>query len=181
MEPCAETVARWLEDDERAPRKQRHTAKRVFGRLVAECGFGGSRPTVGRFVREWGRSEGPAPSGGFLGLGRPAGAARGDYGSAMAVPGGVEADVRALAIALPHSNARWAVCSMSQRSECPRGPMLLRVSEHIGGVPPVVVPDNATEAGRRLAGVVRESSLFLSFRQHCGFGARLCNPHPGHD
>jgi len=41
------------------------------------------------------------------------------------------------------------------------------------------VLDNATEAGRRLAGVVRESGLFTAFRQHLGFEVRFCNPYAG--
>ena len=45
----------------------------------------------------------------------------------------------------------------------------------------MVVLDNATEAGRRLAGIVRESSLFLAFRQHHGFEVRFCNPRSGHE
>lgn len=180
MEAYAGTVARWLEDDLKAPRKQHHTAEKVFDRLVAERGFEGSRSTAERFVREWRRSRDLPLSEGFLELDWPAGTAQGDYGNAVAVPGGVEADVRALAIALPHSNARWAVCSMSQRSEC-LCESLPRIFGHIGGVPPVVVPGNATEAGRRLSGIVRESSLFLAFRQHCGFEARFCNPYSGHE
>lgn len=180
MEAYAETISRWLEDDLKAPRKQRHTAKKVFDRLVDERGFKGSLSTVERFVREWRRSRDLPLSEGFLELDWPAGTAQGDYGNAVAVLGGVETDVHALAITLPHSNARWAVCSMSQRSEC-LCESLLRIFEHIGGVPPVVVLDNATEAGRRLSGIVRESTLFLAFRQHYGFEARFCNPYAGHE
>lgn len=36
-----------------APRKQRHTAKRVFDRLVDERGYEGSYSTVRRFVLDW--------------------------------------------------------------------------------------------------------------------------------
>ena len=35
MEPHADVVAGWLESDRDRPRKQRHTARRVFDRLVA--------------------------------------------------------------------------------------------------------------------------------------------------
>ena len=33
LDPFKETIDQWLEDDRKAPRKQRHTAKRVFVRL----------------------------------------------------------------------------------------------------------------------------------------------------
>jgi len=180
MEPFAEIVASWLEADERAPRKQRHTAKKVYDRLVAEHSFAGSRSTVERFVRDWRDSRAPSPAGGFLELGWNAGTAQGDYGNAVATLGGTEEDVHVLVVTLPHSNGRWATCSMSQRPECLCESML-QVFEHIGGVPQVMVLDNATEAGRRLAGVVRESSLFAAFRHHHGFEVRFCNPHAGHE
>ncbi|MCY7287736.1 MAG: IS21 family transposase, partial [Cryobacterium sp.] len=44
------TVEAWLGEDQRRPRKQRHTAKRVFDRLVAEKSFTGSYSPVQRFV-----------------------------------------------------------------------------------------------------------------------------------
>ena len=39
MGPVAEIVKGWLEDDLSRPRKQRHTAKRIWERLVAEYEF----------------------------------------------------------------------------------------------------------------------------------------------
>ena len=53
--------------------------------------------------------------------------------------------------------------------------------EHIGGVPPLVVFDNATEVGRRVCGEIRESSLFKAFRMHYGFDAAFANPDSGHE
>ena len=180
MAPYADEVRGWLEADGRAPRKQRHTAKRVYDRLVDERGFDGSLSTVERFVREWREARDPSPTDGFLELGWPAGAAQGDYGNATAVLGGSEVALHELVVSFPHSNGRFCVCSMSQRSECLCESMM-RVFEHVGGVPHTLVLDNATEAGRRLAGVVRESGLFTAFRQHLGFEVRFCNPYAGHE
>lgn len=42
----------WLQDDREAPRKQRHTARRIFNRLVKEHGFPGAESTVRHCVRE---------------------------------------------------------------------------------------------------------------------------------
>ena len=36
--PWAATIDAWLEDDKSVPRKQRHTARRIFQRLVDEHG-----------------------------------------------------------------------------------------------------------------------------------------------
>ena len=64
MAPYADEVRGWLEADGRAPRKQRHTAKRVYDRLVDERGFDGSLSTVERFVREWREATRPRCSAG---------------------------------------------------------------------------------------------------------------------
>ena len=50
LSPFLPLIKRWLEDDEKAPRKQRHTARRIYHRLVDEAGFRGSEPTVRRAV-----------------------------------------------------------------------------------------------------------------------------------
>ena len=55
--PALEGNGAWvesvLEADAGAPRKQRHTARRIYDRLVEERGFEGSYSTVRRFVRDW--------------------------------------------------------------------------------------------------------------------------------
>jgi hypothetical protein len=51
--PWTEVIDSWLEADERVPRKQRHTARRVWQRLGAEHGAVLSEVTVSRYVRCW--------------------------------------------------------------------------------------------------------------------------------
>jgi len=53
MEAYLPRIAQILEADKSAPKKQRHTAKRVFDRLVEEHGFDGSYSSVKEAVREW--------------------------------------------------------------------------------------------------------------------------------
>src|SRR6056297_559368 len=50
--PFTETVDGWLRGDQDRPRKQRHTARRVFDRLVTEFNFTGSESNVRKYVRE---------------------------------------------------------------------------------------------------------------------------------
>ena len=40
----------WLESDREAPKKQRHTARRIYNRLVEEHGYDGGESTVRRYV-----------------------------------------------------------------------------------------------------------------------------------
>ena len=44
LDPYKPLIDKWLEADRFMPRKQRHTARRVYDRLVAEQGFDGSYP-----------------------------------------------------------------------------------------------------------------------------------------
>ena len=49
LEPVMALIDAWLSAAQTAPRKQRHTAKRIFDRLVAEHGFAGSERIVFKF------------------------------------------------------------------------------------------------------------------------------------
>ncbi|MEP7180134.1 MAG: IS21 family transposase, partial [Pseudonocardiales bacterium] len=50
IDPFAAVIDGWLVDDQNAPKKQRHTARRVLQRLVAEHGATVSEVTVSRYV-----------------------------------------------------------------------------------------------------------------------------------
>lgn len=52
LEPYKEIIREWLREDQSAPPKQTHTARRIFDRLVAECHFTGGESTVRTFVRK---------------------------------------------------------------------------------------------------------------------------------
>jgi transposase len=50
--PYLKIIDKWLEDDKQRPKKQRHTAVRVYNRLKQEHSFTGAATTVNRYVRE---------------------------------------------------------------------------------------------------------------------------------
>lgn len=179
MRPHARTVESWLEADLGAPRKQRHTAKRVFDRLRDEEGYKGSLSTVERFVREW-REAHRGAGAGFLELEWPAGVAQVDYGECFADIGGSRERLHALVVSFPHSNARFEVLTRAQRSENACW-ALAEVFHATGRAPASLVLDNATECGRRAGEVVRESALFSALRAHYGCSVTFCNPYAGHE
>lgn len=82
-----ETIDGWLAEDQRRPRKQRHTAKRVFDRLVAEHGFTGSYSAVQRYVKRF-KARNRARGEGYAELVWPAGTAQVDFGQAEAIIAG---------------------------------------------------------------------------------------------
>lgn len=70
----------WLEADRKDPRKQRHTAWRLFCRLRDEYGFRGSYSSVKRYVRKK-KYVMKVQSAGFLPLERTPGCGQVDSGS----------------------------------------------------------------------------------------------------
>ena len=56
LEPFLPIIYQILEDDRQAPRKQRHTAHRIFQRLRDEHGYDGGETIVKDAVREWKQS-----------------------------------------------------------------------------------------------------------------------------
>lgn len=107
-----------LEADLGAPRKQRHSARRVYDRLVAERGYRGSYSTVQRRVHEWRAARRAGDGGGCLELEWAPGTAQVDFGSFGADVAGERLSLMLLVVSLPHSNARYARACMSQRSGC---------------------------------------------------------------
>ena len=169
-----------LESDLGAPRKQRHTAKRVYGRLVAERGYEGSCSTVRRFVADWRRSRASGGGEGYLELEWAPGACQVDFGNFRAVVAGEALDLKLLVLSPPNSNERQCAALRSETAECLCAG-LGEVFGRWGRAPRVMVPDNATEAGRRLRGTVVESRLFSQFRGHYRFEARFRDPYSGNE
>ena len=50
--PYVKIIDKWLTDDKTQPKKQRHTAVRIYRRLTQEHGFCGAETTVRRYVKE---------------------------------------------------------------------------------------------------------------------------------
>ena len=94
-------IDQWLSEDKVRPRKQRHTAKRIFERLRDECAFDGGYTIVKDYVRGRKRSGKEM----FVPLSHPAGHGQADFGEALVVIGGVEQKAHFFAFDLPHSDA----------------------------------------------------------------------------
>ena len=88
LDPYRGVIDRILEDDRSLPKKQRHTAKRIYERLRAEHGFDGRYTIVKDYVRERRRRTQEM----YVPLSHPAGDAQCDFGQAKAVIGRSGAD-----------------------------------------------------------------------------------------
>lgn len=135
-------IDEWLQADRFMPRKQRHTAKRVYDRLVTEKGFTGSYSAVQRYVKQWRQEHRPACDG-FMELEWRPGVMQVDFGEAVVVLAGVKTKVHCLVASFPYSNKRYVVALPGENAQCVcEG--LVEIFEHIGLVPMVLVMDNAT-------------------------------------
>jgi transposase len=101
LDEYTDQIEHWLSEDKGRPRKQRHTAKRIFERLRDECGFNGGYTIVKDYVRSKKRGSREM----FVPLSHPPGHAQADFGEALVVIGGVEQKAYFFALNLPHSDA----------------------------------------------------------------------------
>jgi len=95
-----------LEGDKDAPRKQRHTATRIYHRLVSEAGFEGSATTVRRYVRKAKLQLGIGGNKAFLPLEPECGKeAEVDWGTAVGVIGGEQTRFKFFCMRSKYSSA----------------------------------------------------------------------------
>ena len=99
--PFLPIIHQILEADRSAPPKQRHTAKRICGRLRSEHGYTGCESIVRAAVAQWkqGRAEV------FVPLAHPPGEAQVDFGFAEVVIAGERVTAAYFVMTLPHSDA----------------------------------------------------------------------------
>lgn len=147
IEPLLPVIRQILDDDGKAPRKQRHTGKRIWQRLRDEHGFTGSYTSVKDAVREMkvGRKEV------FLPLEHRPGEAQVDYGFARVILAGVETDVALFVMTLPHSGAVYLQVFPRECTET----FLeghVRAFRFFGGVPRRIAYDNAKVAVAKIVG-----------------------------
>ena len=90
LDPFKETIDKWLQEDKNAPRKQRHTAKRVYDRLVEEVpGFNCSIRTVSSYVKVRKEELNLKKPEGYIPLIHYPGESQGDFGAAQFFENGI--------------------------------------------------------------------------------------------
>ena len=158
----------WLVADRDAPRKQRHTARRVWQRLVAEEGAVVGESTVRRLVARLRVELGDRPVVTIVQT-HPAGVeAEVDFGEFKAVIAGVMTTLFMFVLRLSHSGKAVHVAYANQAQESFLDGHV-RAFEALGGVPTGMIRyDNLTPAvvrvmlGRERA----ENTRFIALRSH---------------
>ena len=167
-----------LQADRAAPRKQRHTAKRIFDRLRAEYGYAGGYTQVREAVAE---ARGRAREA-FVPLDFGPGEAQVDWAEAQVEVSGQPLRAHLFVMTLPFSDARFVACFPRETLE-----FFLeghrRAFEFFGGVPRRITYDNlklaVTKVGR---GRRRDLNVtFENFSRHYLFEAAFCNVARGNE
>lgn len=183
LDPYKPTIDAWLCEDKNAPRKQRHTAKRVFKRLTKECeGFTCSYRLVASYVAQKKQELFQPSKEGFLPLVHRPGEAQADFGVAMFYENGTAWEGKYLALSFPYSNQGYVQLFYGENMEC-----LLEgldaIFRHIGYVPEEIWFDNASTmvSGILKGGGRKLTERFTRFQEHYGFKAVFMNPDAGHE
>jgi transposase len=171
-------IDRILEEDRGRPRKQRHTARRVFQRLRAEHGFTGGETIVKAYVRER-RLRGREM---FVPLVHPPGHGQADFGEAVAVIGGEERRIHFFCLDLPHSDACFVKAYPAETAEafCDGHDAAFAF---FGGVPRSMLYDNTRLAVARILGdgTRQRTRAFAELQSHFLFADRFGRPGKGND
>lgn len=168
-----------LREDALEPnRKQHHTARRIYERLVAELGFAGAESTVRRAVHSLRGSLREA----FVPLSfEPGEAMQVDWGEAYVYLHGERTRLNCFCARLCHSCAPFMACFRRQNTESfLEG--LMQAFHFFGGVPRRVVFDNARVAVKEGSGkqaVTQEG--YAAFAAHYCFVPVFCNVRKGNE
>ena len=178
LEPFTGVIDRILEDDLRRPRKQRHTAKRIFERLRDEYGYGGGYTTVKDYVRENRRQTREM----FVPLSHAPGHAQCDFGEALVVIGGLERKAHCFALDLPHSDGCFVKAYPAETTEAFLDGHVSGFA-FLGGVPQSILYDNTKLAVAKILGDGRRkrTRAFTELQSHYLFDDRFGRPGKGND
>jgi transposase len=176
--PWTMIIRAWLVADRDAPRKQRHTARRVWQRLVGEYGAQVAESTVRAYVAQVNfeldntlravtvpQTHGPGEE------------AECDFGEFMAWIDGVLVKCWMFCLRLSHSGRGFHVAFCHQAQEAFFEGHTLAFA-HFGGVPGLIRYDNLkTAVAKVLFGRDRlENERFVALRSHHGFDSFYCLP-----
>ena len=168
--PYIDIITEWLEEDQKHWAKQHHTAKRIHERLKEEYGFTGSYDSVQKFVQKIRKD---VQTRGTQELIWDPGCAQVDFGEADFNEDTECVRRKYLTVSFPYSNDGYSQVFRGETAECVcQG--LQDIFNYIGGVPVLLVFDNATGVGRRVMDKVHETELFARFRgQHAKKAAEI--------
>jgi transposase len=178
--PWKAIIRGWLEADQTAPRKQRHTGRRIWQRLREEYGAAVAEPTVRAFVGQVrGELRGRLREVTIPQVHPPGAEAECDFGDCYVDLAGVRTRLFLFHLRLSASGRAFHRAYATQAQEAFFDGHVAALA-HFGGVPGRIRYDNLKPAVIRvLVGRTRqEHDRFVVLRSHYGFDAFFCLPGP---
>lgn len=183
LDDCKEIIDAWLVADKNVSRKQRHTARRVYNRLINETAeFCCSYRLVARYVAKRKKELLLSKNKGYIPLIHHEGEAQADFGEAVFIENGVKMKGKYLILSFPFSNAGYIQLAHSENQESLMD-ALTRIFEHVNSVPKEIWFDNASTVVKRFINRHEKeiNDHFLRFSEHYGFKVITMNPASGNE
>ena len=160
-----------LEQDRQAPKKQRHTAQRIFDRLKQEHQYDGCLTSIKDAVRAWKQGQAEV----FVPLTHRPGEAQADFGEAQVKLRGEQVKVAMFVMTLPYSDAVFCQVFPKECTETFQEGHK-RAFEFFGGVPQRISYDNSKIAVAKIIGGrgSEVTSEFLRLQGHYLFAHHFC-------
>jgi transposase len=171
IDPFLGVIHQILEDDKQAPKKQRHTARRIYERLRDEHGYSGKLTIVKQAVADLRRRSAEV----FVPLAHRPGEGQVDFGEAEITLDGQPTKVALFVMTLPYSDTLFVTAFPRECTEA----FLeghVRAFAFLGGVPRRISYDNSKIAVAKVTGG-RSRTLteaFIRLRSHHLFEAHFC-------
>jgi len=171
LEPFLPIIHEILKADRQAPKKQRHTATRIFHRLRDEHGYSGGYTSVRTAVREWKQKTQEV----FLPLSHPPGQAQVDFGHGYVDLAEQRIQAALFVITLPYSDAFYIQAFPRECTESFQEGHK-RAFEFFGGVPTRISYDNSKIAVTKITGNRQRqlTSEFLRLQSHYLYESHFC-------
>lgn len=183
LDPYLKIIDGWLKHDKEQPKKQRHTARRVYNRLVDAHGYTGGESTVRRYVRMAKVNLGVETPRAFVPCDPEAGyEAEVDWGTAVAVINGERVRLKFFCMRSKYSGkhfVRFYPCERQQAFFDAH----IHAFHFFNGVFPVLIYDNLTTAVQKvMRGRHRiEHESYQKFKAYYSFESRFCNLASGNE
>lgn len=168
------------EDEREHARKQHHTARRIYNRLVEECGFKGSESSIRKAVQKIKTERGSITT--YVPLQfSPGTAIQVDWGEATVYLNDERITINLFCARLCYSCAPIVFAYRRQNLESFLD-ALIRTFQYYGGTPKRIIFDNARVAvkdGFGAHAVAQDD--YAQLAAHYGFEAVFCNPASGNE
>ena len=187
LDPLKPILDGWIREDLKRKRKHRRTATKMYNDMVADETLSQllivGRQTVTNYVSKRKKELAVTPYSTAMYTLHAMCEAQVDFGEVLVIgKNGAEEKWHILVLSFPWSNAGFMQVCRNETKEC-LCEALLKIFEHIGGVPYRILFDNMSSAVVHIEadGNRKLTEMFMRFTMHHRYKAEFCNPESPHE